>query len=429
VPSVTSAPHLADLRRLFAIAEQARNAAPHSFDELSFAVSTAHGSATVDGMTQAHLADTRRQRAAVLCTVLLCGCEGKIVTQRPLEVARDAEAVAAPDAAGPADSSVGTVGDGAAWRADSGLGAEDGGPRDAAPSTDAALPVDGDAGSTDGVDAFGTRRIYQTSPGGREWRLPDDATLATDEWNVEQNLVTRVSIGVYHTVGNNGEVRLTVGSPSGKAWWRNVEITGYFRYTGPMDSNGQLRHWELLARCERHSDGDVTAADVNRGVPAPAGTSTWPGYPFGGRVNGHCLGSSYHGNFYVDGRGLFEKEISHIAGYSGPRGEAPFSQLANPLNRWFGLKFVLQNQSGTSAVHLELWLDPAANNSWQRLTQLDDKPGFWRAGTALDGCGSAPFGYADDQLITWAGPWLTFRSDSIAMDFKALTVREIPPLP
>src|SRR4029450_5362065 len=128
--------------------------------------------------------------------------------------------------------------------------------------------------------------------------------------------------GVFHTLGNDGETRLTVSSPPGKAWWRNVEMTGYFRYTEPHDSNGQERHWELLARCERHSSTDVNGNDINLGVPAPPGTATWPRYPYGDiTVHPRCLGSSYHANFYVAGYGLFEKEISQIGGYASQRGE------------------------------------------------------------------------------------------------------------
>ncbi len=39
----------------------------------------------------------------------------------------------------------------------------------------------------------------------------------------------------------------------------------------------------------------------------------------------------------------------------------------------------------------------------------------------------APFRYAADQVMTWAGPWVTFRSDSVVMEFKWLSVREVGP--
>lgn len=305
-------------------------------------------------------------------------------------------------------------------RPDAQIPREAGLPRDAS-SSDAGSPT---------MDRFGVRMLNPTTRGGREWFLPDDAVTPTAEWNVESNRVSRTSEGVFHTVGNNGEVRLSVASPHGLAWWRNVEMTGYFRYTDPMDSNGQERHWELLARGERHSDGSTSAVNINAGVAAPTGTSVWPGYPFTSKsVIAPCLGTSYHGNFYLTGQGLFEKEISHIAGYANQRAKVTAAGFADPLQRWFGLKFVVRNADADARVHLELWLDANADGDWKRLTQTDDMADGWQASDPdLDGCTAAPFSYQRAQLLTWAGPWVIFRSDSVAMDFRWLSAREIDPL-
>ena len=43
------------------------------------------------------------------------------------------------------------------------------------------------------------------------------------------------------------------------------------------------------------------------------------------------------------------------------------------------------------------------------------------------GCNAAPFGYANDQLVTWAGPHAWIRFDNLSSDFKAFSVREIDP--
>jgi hypothetical protein len=206
-------------------------------------------------------------------------------------------------------------------------------------------------------------------------------------------------------------------------------MTGYFRYTGPHDSNGQERHWELYARGERHDEGSARATSINGGISAPIGTTAWPGYPFSGNVPAPCLGTSYHGNFYVNGHGLFEKEISHTAGYAAQRAEIAAPSFGDPMQRWFGLKFVVRNADQNSRVHMELWLDKLADGQWQRLTQTDDSAGSWAASnSSLDGCTAAPFGFQRAQLLSWAGPWVTFRSDSVAMDFRWLTVREIDAL-
>jgi hypothetical protein len=289
----------------------------------------------------------------------------------------------------------------------------------------------GDASVARDIDRFGVKKLIATIAGGREWYLPDDAESSSDEWNVETNPVSRVSNGLFHTVGNNGETRLTVGSPSGKAWWRNVEMTGYYRYTAPMDSYDQERHFELVARSERHSDNAVAGADINGGVAAPAGTATWPGYPYAtdASIDPHCLGASYHGNFYLTGHGLFEKEVSHADGYASQRSETAAGGFADPLNRWFGYKFILRNQAANTSVHMELWLDANANGRWEKLAEADDKTGWSASDASINGCTDAPFSYTPDQLITWAGPWIVFRSDSVAIDFRWLSAREIAPLP
>lgn len=298
----------------------------------------------------------------------------------------------------------------------------------------AARPEPADDGG-DRVDAstdkFGVRMLYPTAPKARTWTLPDDAEQPSSEWNVEREQVTRVSAGVFHTLGSDGEVRLGVGSPAGKSWWRNVEITGYFRYTEAHDSNGQLRHWELLARGERHAQAKIMGSAINGGSAAPAGSATWPGYPFAGTaVNAQCLGSSYHGNFYPEGRGLFEKELSHSAGYASQRAPSTMKAFPDPTMRWFGLKLVVRNADNNKRVHLELWIDAMANGDWKMLTETDDVPGAWSASNGeLDGCAAPPFSFSRDQLLTWAGPWVIFRSDSLGMDFRWLSVREISPLP
>lgn len=324
-----------------------------------------------------------------------------------------------PDASGPDDGHL----DGG------GLELMDGGLLDAATTEGDADPSDTSSDpATFGMnlDRFGVRKIYQTRPGGREWTLPDDAERPSQEWNVEANPVTRVRAGVFRTVGNDGETRLTVGSPRFKIWWRNVEMTGYFRYVRPHDSFDQERHWEFLARSGKHTTESVRPADINAGVRAPPGTPTWPGYPFGASaVNGRCLGTSYHGNLYVAGHAAFEKEVSHYAGYSGQRARVD-GVLKNPLGRWFGFKFVLRNADFGRRVHMEIWLDANGTGDWRRISQYDDVAGRWSAGQLYaDGCTTAPFHYRPDQLITWAGPWMTFRSDSMEIEFHSLSAREI----
>jgi hypothetical protein len=336
-----------------------------------------------------------------------------------------------PDAGAP--STMGARGGaGGAASADAGLGRDAGAsPRDAAtPAADAAAATDASVGT---ADKFGVRELYPTTALGREWYLPDNAEVRSKEWAPESDIVTKVSNGVFHTAGENGQgqVRLDVTSPASTAWWRNVEMTGYFRYTAAINgSSGLPQQLVLFARGERHSETNISGTQINAGVAAPAGTATWPGYPYGSAtINVHCLGTAYHGNFYLSGEGFFQKEISHSNGYASRRGDVKAPSFADALGRFIGLKYVARNADANRRVHIELWLDADADGTWQKLSETDDSGGWASTDAAIDGCTSAPFSYAPDQLLSWAAPWVTFRSDSLAMDFKQLSVREIDPLP
>ena len=290
-----------------------------------------------------------------------------------------------------------------------------------------------------GVDGFGVRKICPTLPGGREWYLPSTADVADAEWKPKKHIAKTAEPGVFRI---SGCPHNDVVSPSGKAWWRNVEMTAYLRFLAdlPAPADGscnQRPHWTFYARGERHSP-EIFAdpASIDEGVTAPPGTATWPGYPFSGpSVNARCLGTSLKGLLFSDsGAVSFQKEISHVAGYtqetvlgSGlPGGAAP--------GAWFGYKVILRNFHGDGAVHMETWVDPVATGAWARVFEVDDSGG-WPAKPlpggqpALNGCDGAPFHYAEDQLITWAGPHVTFRADNLAYDLRSASVREVEPLP
>jgi hypothetical protein len=308
---------------------------------------------------------------------------------------------------------------------------------------DAASPDEPDGGSSPGGDAgssgddpFGVDRIYPTVAGGREWFLPANGDEPSPEWNPDGGsrggLQRTGEPGVFKV---RGSPRLPVKSPAGKAWFRNIEMTMYIRYVEnlPPDEQANPRDtfgWQFLARGERHTtDATVDTATINDGVPPPAGTATSPGYPFapGRTVNSHCLAASMHGYLEVDGRVRFKKEVSHTGGYTDARGTVQALPTGMPVGGWVGYKFVVRNMGGDRAVHMESWIDAAGDGTWQKASEADDTGGW--AGGEPDGCDAAPFGFAADQLITWAGPWILFRFDNIESDVKWLSVREIAPLP
>jgi len=274
-------------------------------------------------------------------------------------------------------------------------------------------------------DRFGVQEIYPTKAGGREWSLPADATKSDSEWGGGSHVKKTGEKDVFRV---SGSPRIPVASPAGKAWWRNVEITAYYRLQGTLSGDGPAPGYQLYARGERHVTSNPAASSVNRGVRAPAGTATWPGYPFSGNINGHCLGSSYKGYVDRDGEMHFKKEISHTKGYTGSRDKKKPFAGGLPTNKWFGFKTVIRNINNNKAVQMENWLDRNADGRWVKINTVTDSGG-WTGGAGLDGCTAAPFRFKQDQIITWAGPYVNFRFDRLNTDLRWLSAREIDPLP
>jgi hypothetical protein len=289
-----------------------------------------------------------------------------------------------------------------------------------------------------GNDKFGVKKLYATVGGGREWFLADDAQNSNAEWNASNGgrgkMVKTSTPGVFRV---RGGPRLPVKSPSGKAWFRNVEVTGYYKLrekiTGdeemsPMGNYG----YQLIVRGEFHRTGTIAANKIAGGVKPPAGTKVGPGYPFSGtgQVKAPCLAASYHTNINVDGRILFKKEVSHTAGYTGGKStKKPFGGGAMQVGKWYGLKYVVRNVDGDAHVRMETWLDANADGNWVKVTEDTDAGGWTAQETGIDGCGAAPFKYKANQIIHWAGPMVLFRFDNVEADVKWFSVREIAPLP
>jgi len=286
--------------------------------------------------------------------------------------------------------------------------------------------------TAEAADRFGVRMIYPTVSGGREWFLPANAQTGNAEWSPSNGSRGRLTAtgeaGVFRVKGGP---RLPV-KPGSKAWFRNVEVTAYYRYRRSLTGDDEIsplgiHGFQILVRGGAHLTGKRPASGLDR---PPAGTVAGPGYPFSsGQVNAHCIAASLHGYADVDGRVRFKKEISHTAGYTGGKAEKkPFPGAGPvPTQKWFGYKLIVRNQDHDRSVHMEIWMDLEANGNWKRITQLDDTGGWGPSGD-LDGCGGAPFRYRSDQRITWAGPNVYFRFDNLETDVKWMSAREIAPL-
>ncbi len=280
--------------------------------------------------------------------------------------------------------------------------AEPSSPGSPAPTPTATPAPDGVAAPTGAVDGFGVTMLYATKAQGETWALAADPR--SDRRFDPQLTITPNGDGSWKI--QSTQVRMDVATSSGYSLtsssvqdrtvlasrgfmqdpndWRNIEITGFVK----VNSGGADSHVTWYARGGRHSDS----------VP--------------------CEGSAYKGSLTFDGRMRFQKESWHV-----DYDQAPYASVSSSyLGRWVGFKAIIRNVTiaGVPAVHMEGWLNDSADKvTWKKVYSFDDD-GSW-AGNSTK-CG----GTNDDMILSWGGPYATFRwDDSPDVDFKWLSVREI----
>ncbi|MFZ0648700.1 MAG: hypothetical protein WAM27_10835, partial [Nitrososphaeraceae archaeon] len=87
-------------------------------------------------------------------------------------------------------------------------------------------------------DILGTKKIYPTREGGREWYINMDDPRSDGIFFITSDAnITRQVDGSWRV--NNTNVRLNVDTPQNMAPWRDVEITGYAKVVDrvPIDGN------------------------------------------------------------------------------------------------------------------------------------------------------------------------------------------------
>ena len=192
--------------------------------------------------------------------------------------------------------------------------------------------------------------------------------------------------------------------------WKNVEITGYFKVVSVDPANTGDRKLYLYSRTFRHNTG----------------------------VGGGCSGTAYKGVIYGTDQELkFHKEAFHDG--SQPCGDRNIVSVLEGIprtdnNTWFGMKVMMWNypdpaNANIDFVHLEIWLDLSASNTWTKMAERDDIGG-WYPGMPDPNCpGDENCGGHQDQIIKWGGPTTEIRWDAAytKVHFKNLSVREIVP--
>lgn len=249
-------------------------------------------------------------------------------------------------------------------------------------------------------DIFGIRKLYDTKAGGFEWYMnmddPEEDRHLYNFGNMQENDDNSYNIGdtsrlsVYSEDGigyEEGDMETYDFSElsSRGYWhnpsdWKNVEITGEYRYKGG-DGPG-ITHY---VRSEDHS-----------------------------KLHDGCGGSSYKNKIYLNGTSNFNKEQAHPTSWESGHIHHYYDLKYN----WFRFKTVVYNLPNGN-VNLQNWLDPHSNNNWIKIGQFVDQGGWGKDGTK---CGGVP-----DHIITWGSPMATFRWDNISLDFRNLSIREIEP--
>jgi hypothetical protein len=148
------------------------------------------------------------------------------------------------------------------------------------------------------------------------------------------------------------------------------------------------------------------------------------------------MGSSYKGSYdYTQARVRFGKESWHVNYDWRPWVDVPGGvDLTQSPDAWLGMKVIRFEfeRDGEKGVRNELWLDLAGidaagapTNDWKLIQVDEDHPGSPSWGAQATQCGVP----ADDQIMFWAGPWVTFRWDDTTATARLMSAREIvPPL-
>jgi hypothetical protein len=244
---------------------------------------------------------------------------------------------------------------------------------------------------------FKVVEIYPTKPGGREWFISmnnpsGDGIFDPGSLIKKQTYGSwRINGNVRSDSGNEGQVRMTVGTLDGDEQWKNIEITGYAKVLSAESDSDDL---DWYARGGTHSSDDP------------------------------CEGTALKGTISVSGEVSWLKEIWHTGGYT--RSKDTHKATDSILNRWIGWKVVIYNINDNKAVKMESYLDNNDDNHWKKVSELVDNGG-WYARSSNDEFYSANCNRPKDYVITNSGPFVTFRSDHMDWDFADLSVREIEP--
>lgn len=261
------------------------------------------------------------------------------------------------------------------------------------------------------VDGFGITRLMPSKMPLQEWSSLHWATggkrtlASTDPFDTtgwsrkrgDGNLMEIDGAGMLRMGGNQPRLYFQ-GTTEKPVFFRDVEVTGYFRRVGSDGaSNGGFN---VGVRSSVNGHGDVD----------------------------HCLANTYYLGFRYPGTWVFYKELDHPNGATGASGRLIAGGGAMPAGKWFGMKYLSYNIPGrTNAVKLEAYVDSVSGGDvrttggvWKKVAEIIDD-GNWAAPTGT--CG-----YDGKTVVTQGGGVVFIRNTSAAeANYKLISVREIAP--
>jgi hypothetical protein len=265
------------------------------------------------------------------------------------------------------------------------------------------------------VDAFGTKNIYPTVAGGREWRVKwTGSPRVLRAGQVDPLDPEFVMKGSSHTLEIKGDgtarssgsvIRFYVGDPAKVKRWQNIELTVYGKRVAELAGAGSTSGFAF----ETNTDaGHVSSTQRNAA-----------GFPV------QCDGKAYAFSYRNDGRGLFQKELKHPT-YTSQVSKNVWSGSTFPKNQWVGMKMIVYAVNGGRNMKLELWrdlTDGANGGTWTKVNEYTDAGGW-----AVDPATAASCGIPADYIITAPQPFVVIRNDEIAEQwYKKVSIREIRP--
>lgn len=259
------------------------------------------------------------------------------------------------------------------------------------------------------VDVFGIKQLLPSKAPLLEWNslhwakggkrsIDTYDPMDTTGWSRKRGETSLMEIDGEGMLRMGGvQPRLYImGTASKPLFFRDVEVTGYFRRVG--------------------TDGAFNGGFI-------VGVRSGPE----GHGNDNCTANTYYLGFRYPGTWVFYKELFHPEGANGASGRIwPGAQIL-PVGKWIGLKYLAYNLSGQKTVKLEAYIDtisngvPVQGGAWSKVAEIIDS-GSWSV--PVGNCG-----YPDNTIITQGGGAVLIRNtDAAEANYKMLSIREINPV-